>query len=169
MTKTRIGILAVTVIAALAVALWWFTPWKLVVDEAVNEAVPTVPGPVPAEPVVLASGDLVSHEHETSGRVLLLELPDGQRILRLEDLNTSNGPLLKVFLADAAVLPGSDGWHVFDDGRYLDLGPLAGNLGSSNYPISPGADLIGLHSVSIWCDRFDVSFGAAELAPSGAT
>ena len=153
---------------ALAAGLWWFTPWKLVVDETVNEAVPTVPGAVSVEPVLLASGDLVSHEHDTSGRVLLLELPDGQRILRLEDLSTSNGPLLKVFLTDAAVLPGSDGWHVFDDGRYLDLGPLAGNLGSSNYAIAPDADLMGLHSVSIWCDRFDVSFGAAELVPSGA-
>ena len=167
MTKTRIGILAVTVIAALAVALWWFTPWKLVVDEAVNQAVPT------SRPRARRAGGarqrrarLDKHQPRS---VLLLELPDGQRSLRLEDLNTSNGPLLKVFLTDAAVLPGSDGWHVFDDGRYLDLGPLAGNLGSSNYPISPGADLIGLHSVSIWCDRFDVSFGAAEPAPSGAT
>jgi hypothetical protein len=26
-----------------------------------------------------------------------------------------------------------------------------------------GADVDGLTSVSIWCDRFDVSFGAAEL------
>lgn len=168
-SRTRIGMVAaVVVVVGVAVGLWWFTPWKLVVDETVNEAIPTVTGAVSAEPVVLASGEFVSHEHDTSGRVVLLELPDGQRVLRLEDLSTSNGPLLKVFLTDAPVLPGSEGWHVFDDGRYLDLGPLAGNLGSSNYAIPPGADLMGLHSVSIWCDRFDVSFGATELVPVGA-
>lgn len=72
-----------------------------------------------------------------------------------------------MLLTDAAVLPESDCWHVFDDGRYLDLGPLAGILGSSTYALPPGTDLTGLHSVSIWCDRFDVSFGAAELVPSG--
>ena len=54
---------------------------------------------------------------------------------------------------------------MFDDGRYVDLGELKGNIGSSNYPLPPDVDLAALTSVSIWCDRFDVSFGAAALEP----
>ena len=96
----------------------------------------------------------------------VLRLPDGSRVLRLEDLRTSNGPRLQVWLSDAPVLAGTDGWRVFDDGRHVDLGDLKGNLGSSNYPIPPDVDLAALPSVSIWCARFHVSFAAAELRPA---
>ena len=58
----------------------------------------------------------------------------------------------------------NDGWRVFDDGAYVDLGSLKGNKGNQNYPIPADVDLSDLTSLSIWCDRFDVSFGAAELA-----
>jgi hypothetical protein len=54
---------------------------------------------------------------------------------------------------------------VFDDGRYRSLGQLKGNHGNQNYVIPTGLDLAGLRSVSIWCNRFNVSFGAAELTP----
>ena len=47
----------------------------------------------------------------------------------------------------------------------VDLGDLKGNIGSSNYPVPPDADLTTLRSVSIWCARFHVSFAAAELKP----
>lgn len=87
------------------------------------------------------------------------------RVLRLEDLDTSNGPLLKVWLTDALVRAGKDGWYVFDDGRHVDLGPLKGNKGSQNYALPTEVELSQYHSVSIWCARFHVSFGAAELSP----
>jgi hypothetical protein len=166
-------LVAVALLAVLAaVALWLFQPWKLVVNETVDEAYPTASAPVvppggtapaPTEPTVLATGELISHEHTTSGTVQLLRLLDGSRVLRLDDLSTSNGPALHVWLTDQPVVDGKDGWNVFDDGRHLDLGDLKGNLGSSNYPIPADADLGDLTSVTIWCDRFDVSFGAATL------
>ncbi|GAA3242216.1 DM13 domain-containing protein [Pseudonocardia petroleophila] len=170
-----LGVAAVLAVVALSV----FQPWKLFVDRTVDEALPTaaapvsvaVPaepvaaGPVAAGPVELARGELISHEHASSGSVVVLELPDGSRVLRLEDLDTSDGPLLKVWLTDAPVIEGRAGWHVFDDGEHVDLGELKGNIGSSNYPIPAGVDLAQLTSVSIWCDRFDVSFAAAALAP----
>ncbi len=171
-------LVALAVVAVLVVvALWLFQPWKLFVDQSVEEAPPGAPAAAapaepaaapaaPAGPTVLATGELISHEHATTGSAQLLELPDGSRVLRLEDLDTSNGPVLKVWLTDQPVIEGRDGWHVFDDGRYLDLGDLKGNLGSANYPIPADADLTGLTSVSIWCERFSVSFGAAPLTAS---
>jgi len=112
---------------------------------------------------VLSEGTFISHEHSTSGTAMILELADGTRVLRLEDLQTSDGPQLEVWLTDQPVIDGVDGWGVFDDGAYESLGPLKGNVGNQNYKIPAGVDLEDLSSVSIWCVRFSVSFGAAEL------
>ncbi|MEU0219677.1 DM13 domain-containing protein [Streptomyces sp. NPDC006265] len=179
--KTRgrplvIGALAVMVVGG-GLGLYWFQPWKLWQDETVQEALPgavapTAPpagassaSPPPAPlPRTLAGGELISHEHATSGSVKLVRLADGSHVVRLEDLDTSNGPDLRVWLTDAPVKEGRAGWHVFDDGAYVSLGKLKGNKGSQNYALPADVDPSRFTSVTIWCDRFDVSFGAAELA-----
>ncbi|GAA4080331.1 DM13 domain-containing protein [Streptomyces shaanxiensis] len=171
-----IGALAV-VVAGVSFGLYWFQPWKLWQDETVEEALPGVvetsapPAAVPSGqpspatgPQTLASGELISHEHATSGAVKLVRLADGSHVVRLEKLDTSNGPDLRVWLTDAPVKEGKAGWHVFDDGEYVSLGKLKGNKGSQNYALPDDIDPARYTSVSIWCDRFDVSFGAAELA-----
>ncbi|MFG2895487.1 DM13 domain-containing protein [Streptomyces zaomyceticus] len=173
----------VTIVLA-GVGLYWFQPWKLWEDETVEEAFPSVaptaagpepttsvlppastsPSPAEEGPRTVAQGSLISHEHLTTGTVKLIRLPDGSHTVRLENLDTSNGPDLRVWLTDAPVKEGLAGWRVFDDGKYVSLGKLKGNKGDQNYAVPAGTDLSGLSSVAIWCDRFDVSFGAAELA-----
>ena len=86
--------------------------------------------------------------------------------LRLVDLETSNGPDLRVWLSDQPVRAGVAGWRVFDDGAWVELGRLKGNRGDQAYAVPAGTDLASLSSVSIWCRRFSVSFGAATLAPA---
>ena len=169
-TRPRVLVPAILVILGLLVAAALaFQPWKLVLDQTVDEALPVAAAagaPVagaPTGPTTLRSGSFIDHEHATQGTAKILELSDGQRILRLEDFRTSNGPDLKVWLTDAPVLPGNDGWFVFDDGEYLDLGSLKGNVGNQNYAIPADVDLADFRSVTIWCDRFNVSFGAVEL------
>ncbi|MEV4434883.1 DM13 domain-containing protein [Streptomyces sp. NPDC049555] len=156
-----LGGLAVALVVA-GLGAYWFQPWKLWVDETVRESAPAAASGVRT----LATGRLISHEHATSGTVRILQLPDGSRTLRLEGLSTSNGPALKVLVSDAPVKEGRDGWFVFDDGAHVDLGSLKGNKGDQNYALPAGLDLHRYRSVSIWCDRFDVSFGAAALSPS---
>jgi Electron transfer DM13 len=130
-----------------------------------TDASPDVPSsPEPASPVVLARGSFISHEHGTTGSARVLELEDGTRVLRIEDLNTSNGPDLHVWITDAPVIEGRDGWFVFDDGDYVELGALKGNQGNQNYALPQSVDLDELSSVTIWCKRFRVSFGAVELS-----
>jgi Electron transfer DM13 len=170
--RRLVRVVAVAAAVLFVVAALVFEPWNLVIDKRVDEVVPVVAAAAPvapavvAEPTVLARGTLISHEHESSGSVALLRLADGSRVLRLENLQTSNGPALRVWMTDAPVIEGTAGWTVFDDGRYLDLGDLKGNIGSSNYPIPADADLTGLSSVSVWCERFHVSFAAAQLDPT---
>jgi hypothetical protein len=160
-------LLAAAAVAA-AVALALFQPWKLWVDTTVNDAPPAAAAAAPGgrQPVLLAHGTFVSHEHATTGTAHILQAPDGARYLRLENLDTSNGPLLKVWLSDAPVRAGSAGWRVFGTSRHVDLGPVKGNKGSQNYAIPTDVDLGRYRSVTIWCARFHVSFGAASLTPS---
>lgn len=113
---------------------------------------------------VLRQGRLISHEHQTSGTATIIEQPGGQRLLRLSDLDTSSGPDLRVWLSAGPVVPDRAGWFVFADHPYVELGRLKGNRGNQNYAIPAAADLEDLTSAVIWCRRFRVSFGAADLA-----
>lgn len=170
--KRVLAVVAAGLVVAVAAGLYWFQPWKLWVNETVREALPVAPAsarisesaaPAPKEPAIVATGELISHEHATSGGVRILRAADGTLVLRLENLDTSNGPDLRVWLTDAPVVPGKDGWFVFDDGAHVSAGKLKGNKGSQNYTLPAGTDLARYSSVTIWCDRFNVSFGAAEL------
>jgi hypothetical protein len=166
--------------AALVVAVFvlvWFQPQKLFIDDRVDEAIPTAEPPTsetvadpaggagttvptPPEPVELARGEFVSLDHGTSGVARVLELSDGRRIVRLEGLDTDNGPDLYLYLT-ANPAGGDEG--AFDD-DYLDLGRLKGNQGDQNYDLPAGTDLAQLGTVVIWCDRFNSAFGAADLS-----
>ncbi|RZS29478.1 electron transfer DM13 [Herbihabitans rhizosphaerae] len=172
-----------------AVGLWAFQPWKIWTRSTADDAlpaevaaldvtttaaapppagaplpgptsVPTTVSPPPSGPAVLAGGDFVSGEHDTKGRARVLRLSDGSRVLRLENFSTSDGPDVHVWLSDAA----SGGpWGAYDDGRYVRLGKMKATDGNQNYSIPADANIQGLRSVVIWCDRFNVAFGSAAL------
>ncbi|MFD0001994.1 DM13 domain-containing protein [Streptomyces sp. NPDC127178] len=154
---------AVVVVAA-AVGLYLFQPWRLFTTDRVNEAAPVATGQQGAAAKPSATGSFVSHEHETSGSVEVLKLDGGKATLRLTDLRTSDGPALHVWLSDQPVE--QDGGGNLDDGKHVDLGDLKGNEGNQNYAIPAGTDLNKYSTVTIWCERFSVSFGAAELKQS---
>ena len=158
-------VLSIAVIG-LVIGLWLFQPWKLWTHSRVDEALPvatataTQTPTTPPQPVVLAEGTFVNGEHDTSGTARILRLTDGTRVLRLENFSTSDGPDVHVWLTDRRA-GGPDG--SFDDGRYVKLGKMKATDGNQNYPIPPDAQLNGLHSAVIWCDRFNVAFGSVPL------
>ena len=107
-------------VAGLAVGLPLFQPWRLFTDTVVDEAfrasaVHSAPaastGSVHAAivdagtdslrragdsgPVTLARGTFISHEHDTSGTARCCGSPTAARVLRLEGLDTSDGPDLE--------------------------------------------------------------------------
>ena len=103
---TWLVLTAGTAVAAVALAL--FQPWKLWVDQSVHEAPPSAARPAAASgSMVLAGGTFISHEHATTGTARIVRTADGARYLRLEDLDTSNGPLLKVWLSDTPLISGT--------------------------------------------------------------
>jgi hypothetical protein len=117
--------------------------------------------PAPTGPEELATGSFVSRNRYTvTGTATTYELEDGQRILRLEDFTSTNGPDLFVYLTVA----GSADDDAALDADFIDLGALTGNIGNQNYVIPDEVDLDRYTSVVIWCRRFTTSFGVADLA-----
>ncbi|MGH3486654.1 MAG: DM13 domain-containing protein [Actinopolymorphaceae bacterium] len=182
--------MTVLVAAAVVGGLVAFEPWRVFTSSTVNEEIPlaateaarpreTRPAPArrtprsttPAPPVssaptassgpaVLASGRFVTQEHATTGRVRVLRFGAGDRYVRLDDFTTSDGPDLHVWITDQ---PAGGSWGKYDDGRFVRLGELKATGGNQNYQVPTDADLNGMRSVVIWCDRFNVAFGSAPL------
>jgi hypothetical protein len=168
--KRRIVIaLSLALVGAGAVGWYVFRPELLFLDDRVDEAFPVAAtmeasaGPTamaPAGPTVLARGDFHSNAHDTAGSATIYQLEDGQRVLRLADFETSNGPDVRVYLVAAA--------DVTDDATvkragFVELGKLKGNVGAQNYVVPAEVDLAKYRSVTIWCQRFSVNFGTAPL------
>ena len=155
--RRRLVALVVAAVVGLAVFVAvWFQPQKLWIDDRVSEPVPTARA---SDTVELARGELVSRDHHASGEVRVLALANGRRILRLEGLDTSNGPDLFVYLTTTR----ADGPEAAFDDEYRSLGRLKGNQGDQNYEVPADADLARFTTLVIWCDRFDAAFGAADL------
>jgi hypothetical protein len=175
----RAAALAAVGLAAFVFGMWWFTPWRLFTDDPVDEALPAaaadrmgsvvepdpMTGEIPAPRLsftTVAEGEFLSLEHDTVGRAIVLETADGERFLRLEDFETSNGPDLLVYLSSKTP-SGTDDWHGYD-ADFVDLGPLKGNVGNQNYRIPSDADLERYSTAVVWCRRFEVGFAAATLS-----
>jgi hypothetical protein len=164
--RRAVLIAASVAILAAAAALYWFAPQSALMSHRLDEPAPTgaaatrAPAAPAAGPLPSRGGELTSLEHHTTGRARLLDTGPGGLVLRLEDLDTLEGPDVHVYLSPAEA--GSDPAHLGDGG--LDLGPLRANQGSANYAVPAGTDSARYRSAVIWCKRFSVAFGVAPLA-----
>ncbi|MBF4636171.1 DM13 domain-containing protein [Agreia pratensis] len=186
MKRSVLVIGGIVIAAALVVGLVVFKPWLLFTDVRVDETLPTAQRSQPAAtsepvatpdasappsatptpdpvPVALASGSFVSQEHSTTGTATIIQNPDGTRVLAIENLDTSNGPDVHVWLSAADAVEGYDGWFLAGGAAYVDLGVIKGNQGNQLYEIPADVDLSAYRSVSLWCVQFSVGFGAAQL------
>ena len=91
--------------------------------------------------------------HKAEGIAKVINLADGRTFLRLENLKTTNGPDLYVYLSIGK-----------DASDIVNLGRLKGNIGNQNYEIPAGADLSKYNTVLIWCKAFSTLFGSAKLS-----
>jgi hypothetical protein len=111
---------------------------------------------------IVATGTFHGAAHSTSGRATVYSEDGGATTLRLTHFKTSNGPNLHVLLI--AETDAQDNEDFLKKGtERIDLGPLKGNEGDQNYSVPAGTDLDKYKAVSIFCERFNVNFGAAPL------
>lgn len=97
------------------------------------------------------SGSFMDRDHPTSGTARLVNI-DGKYFLELADFKTDNGPALKTYLSKEE-----------DPKSFVDLGDLKSTSGTFNYEIPSNVDPNEFPLVLIWCEKFSVLFGAAEL------
>ncbi len=110
----------------------------------------------------LATGSFHGKVHGTSGRATIYQKADGNRVLRLTNFKTSNGPDVHVILIAAKDADDNANFLKSSTER-VELGILKGNEGDQNYEIPSGTDLSKFQTVSIYCERFNANFGAAPL------
>lgn len=166
--RPRVLIVLTVLFLLLAAGALWFKPWGLILNDTIIESVPvavavTTPPAVASEPAASPRaipeglnrrGSFVPGEHDISGTARFIQTSQGV-VLRLENLRTSNGPDVRVYLStgtNGGVGPGD-----------LQVAPIKANLGSHNYLLPTGSDVSRYDSVVIWCERFSVGFGHAVL------
>ena len=98
--------------------------------------------------------------HKGSGQATIYSAPDGTFLLRLEDLEVTNGPALHVYLSRHE---NPDSPKQVKDPGFVDLGDLKGNRGDQNYLIPREVDVATYNSVVIYCKPFEVVFSVATL------
>jgi hypothetical protein len=151
-------------VIGLIVAWYAFRPERLVVNRQVNEAFPATAGAASSQ--VIESGAFFGVMHPTTGTATVYRLADGSRLLRFTNFETSNGPDVHVYLVaaenakDSATVKNAD---------IIDLGSIKGNMGDQNYTLGQDLDLSKYRTVSIWCKRFSVNFGAAPLSAANSS
>ena len=166
--QRRNCIIGLTIGLIAAIGWYLFRPELLFIHKRVNEQLPSS-----AEPIsIVSSGRFHSVAHETKGMAMVYRLPDGQRVLRLTEFETSNGPDVRVYLVAADDAHDS---KTVARASFVDLGEMKGNKGDQNYDVPREVDLSKYRSVSIWCRRFAVNFATAPLvaqapraAPAGS-
>ena len=130
---------------------------------AAGEPDTTASDGMPSEdsPVALLSGQFEDFDrfHAGAGTATIYQLSDGSHLLRLESLEVTNGPDLRVLLVPNGNPAGRE-----DITGYVDLGKLKGNIGDQNYEIPAGVDPTGFSSVVIYCLPFHVIFSVAGLS-----
>ena len=132
------------------------------VDTPAMEAMPAAMMAMPGGPEKLKSGMFSDRDriHKGSGEAIIYRAEDGSHLLRLENLQVTNGPDLHVLLSPH---PNPDNRDEVKAPGYFSLGPLKGNRGNQNYPIPADQDPAAIGSVIVYCVPFQVIFTIAPL------
>ena len=100
--------------------------------------------------VVLSSGTFSNGAHATSGAAKLVKDKDGKKFLLLENFKSDPGPDVRLYLATS-----------LKDDDYTEITKTVTN-GNVRLAV-PSTAKDSQKYVLVWCEKFSVLFGAAEL------
>jgi hypothetical protein len=134
--------------------------WKAVVDQQVDTPLdePLLAGMTPDR--VIAQGSFYRVEVRGEGQDKLYRLPDGRRILRLEDFATGENTDLFVWVSELAK-PTTSKEAI--ESAHVELTNLKSTLGNQNYEIPASLPTERIKSVVIWCEPVQIAYAAAAL------
>lgn len=151
-TMNKNVFIAIATIIILAIAYYLISPlWRVKVADDVSPLASPIAQTQPFQPRTIAQGTLIPKEHEVEGTVLLIE-QNGKKILRFENLNTINGPDLKIYMS-----------RDYTNKDYVSLGDIKATKGNVNYDLPSTINTDTYNHILIWCEQFRVLFSGAEL------
>lgn len=155
--KLALGLLGIALFAA-----WYaFRPERLLVNRRIDEAFPAAASD---SSHIIESGNFSGVMHPTTGTATIYRLGDGTLMLRFTNFRTSNGPDVHVYLVASEDAKDTE---TVKRAAFIDLGTMKGNIGDQNYALGTDLDFAKYRTVSIWCKRFAINFGAAPLRGDG--
>lgn len=137
-------------------------PWKATVEQQVDTPLDEPPLPEMASAQVLGRGEFYNVEKTGKGTVVLYQLPDGRRALRIEDgFEVLNDPDLVIWLSDAE-RPATS--KAMADSDHFELAALKSTRGSQNYVLPDNLPVSPVRSVGLYCVPVPSIYIAAALA-----
>jgi hypothetical protein len=113
--------------------------------ETLNEAIDN------SNAKILFEGKFINEVHPTSGTLTITEGPDGKRMINVMNLMSDNGPDLRLYIAENK-----------DALNFIDIVSKPKN-GTYSLLLPNGIDFTKHKYALIWCKRFSVLFGSAEI------
>jgi hypothetical protein len=117
----------------------------------------------PDRPVaLLATGEFHPVAHKGSGVATIIQMPGGQRVLRLTNVQTGERDDLQVCLVAAADCPDNE---TVERAGFVTLGSFLRAEADQTFNIPDGLDLTRYRAVTIWNPKYRVNFTTAPLSP----
>ena len=137
-------------------------PWEVTVEQQVDSPLvePPPPGMDSLGAQVLATAAMYDVDRVGEGTVRIVSLPDGRRVLRLEDFFVSINSDLEIWLSEHPH-PKTTPEAASADHRQVSF--LKATAGAMNYELPPDIDLARYQSIVIWCELTSNAYAAATL------
>lgn len=139
-------------LALLALVLFLVACQKETITSSFDNKSPQTDSSIQIPENLIAKGTFQSAVHTTSGVVKVYRDNNQKKILLLEDFKTDPGPDLRIYLAEDKVLT-----------NFIEVSDKVNTNGTYNVALPDNTDLKKQKYVLIWCKRFGVLFGSAEL------
>lgn len=137
-------------IGIVVLSIAWFLLSPLWRNIHLNESLPSNLETT-ASSTLLTTAPMIAQAHEVSGTASIIQVGE-KKYLRFENLDTVNGPDLRIYLS-------AD----LENTNSIDLGPIRATQGNVNYELPADVDIETFRYPLIWCRAFRVLFSSAEF------
>jgi hypothetical protein len=135
-------------------------PWKVSVEQQVDTPL-IEPAPAGlASAKVLGTASVYNVDREGQGTAKIYELPNGTRLIRLEDFFVSINSDLELRLSER---PNPKSTDDAVNSPWKLVAPLKATVGTMNYEIPKDVDVSEYQSIVIWCEITRNAYAAASI------
>ncbi len=134
--------------------------WKATVEQQIDSPL-VEPAPVGlASARLLGTAEVYDVDRDGEGTAKIYEMPDGTRLIRLEDFFVSINSDLELRLSEST---GPKSTDEAANAPFKLIAPLKATVGSMNYEVPRDIDISKYQSIVIWCEITRNAYAAASI------